>query len=219
MFGPEARRFRGGAPSQNRFETARPFKARTHQLSGERGPRATPGVPSLTFLSDTRSGTTHISKNVKGGSLGKRDAVCCSGYEAGRRRAIGVVATSQSPTHDHADGATLGPGAPTAPLVPEGRGYRKPGSGTAAGTSAMPNPMLSSAVGRECPPQTLFGPYARDNREALVPNNDLERHVRSRQCPHTLDKTWDGCLALFSSDEKVPGIPSHRLAEPNDYRT
>jgi hypothetical protein len=27
----------------------------------------------------------------------------------------------------------------------------------------------------------------------------------------------DGCLTLFSSDEKVPGIPSHRVPGERDY--
>ncbi len=51
-----------------------------------------PGVPSLMFFSDTRSSVERDRKNVKGGSLGRHDEVSSSGFEAGRRRTIGVVA-------------------------------------------------------------------------------------------------------------------------------
>ncbi len=46
----------------------------------------------VVFHFDCAPATTRIPKNVKGGSPGRRDPVCCSGYEVGRRRAIGVVA-------------------------------------------------------------------------------------------------------------------------------
>ncbi len=70
------------------------------------------------------------------GSPGERDAVCCSGYEEGRRRAIGVVAASQSPTHDHADGATLGRRDAKASRRPRRPGMRA-ATAAATGTEAV----------------------------------------------------------------------------------
>ena len=69
MFGPEACRYQGGAPSQNRFETARPFEAtavylpgqhpaffrgtRTRRIKDTRKTAPPPGVPSLMFFNST----------------------------------------------------------------------------------------------------------------------------------------------------------------------
>ncbi len=69
------------------------------------------------------------------GSLGERDAVSSPGYEAGRRRAIGVVAAlPRIPPRDHADGATLGRWDADASRRPRRPGMRA-GSGAASGIS------------------------------------------------------------------------------------
>jgi len=50
------------------------------------------GVPGPHLCRNDLS-VTHPAPHKYGpGSLGECDAVCCSGYETGRRRAIGVVA-------------------------------------------------------------------------------------------------------------------------------
>ena len=48
------------------------------------------------------------SHNARTGHPRGAPAVCSPGYEAGRRRAIGVVAVLPATPRDHADGATLG---------------------------------------------------------------------------------------------------------------
>ncbi len=60
------------------------------------------------IVSHRPSGQRHLPHNALPGSLGERDAVCSPGFEAGRRRAIGVVAALPiNHLRDHADGATL----------------------------------------------------------------------------------------------------------------
>ena len=44
------------------------------------------------------------------------------------------------------------------------------------------------------PPQTLFGPEGREDREVLDPNNDLKRHVRSGPRPQQLPLSCDGTV-------------------------
>ena len=46
----------------------------------------------MTLCRIDHQASRHASHNVIPGSLGERDAVFCSGDEAGRRRTIGVVA-------------------------------------------------------------------------------------------------------------------------------
>ncbi len=102
MFGPETRRFRGGAPSQNRFETAHPFKANTVFIPGTRTTRFKNRRQSLSLgragyvvVPDRPTGTAARSAQLRYRALhGKRDEIRSPGYEAGRRRAIGVVAAS-----------------------------------------------------------------------------------------------------------------------------
>ena len=67
-------------------------------LPGERK-TAPHGVPGPHCAGTTSRRCIPLRTNVGPGSPGERDAVCCSGYEAGRRRAIGVVAALQS-THE-----------------------------------------------------------------------------------------------------------------------
>jgi len=52
------------------------------------------GVPGLTLCRNDQPATPPAPHNVIPGSLGEGDAVCSPGNDAGRRRAIGVVAAS-----------------------------------------------------------------------------------------------------------------------------
>ncbi len=61
------------------------------QTRSPRKPRPI-GVPGLTLCRIDHPASRRSPHNVTPGSLGERDAVSSSGYEAGRRRAIGVVA-------------------------------------------------------------------------------------------------------------------------------
>ena len=67
------------------------------QTRSPRKPRPI-GVPGLTLCRIDHPASRRSPHNVTPGSPGERDAVCSSGYEAGRRRAIGVVAAVSS-TH------------------------------------------------------------------------------------------------------------------------
>ncbi len=99
--------------------------------TGHADPTST-GVPGLTLCRNDHPAVHPVPHNVIPGSLGERDAVCCSGYEAGRRRAIGVVAALQSSTYaTHADGATLGRWDAKASQRP-----RRPVMRTATGTAS-----------------------------------------------------------------------------------
>ena len=51
-----------------------------------------PGVPGLTLCRNDHPASRRSPHNVMPGSPGRHDEVSCSGYEAGRRRTIGVVA-------------------------------------------------------------------------------------------------------------------------------
>ena len=65
-----------------------------HRSRGPPGPAdfASIGVPGLTLCRNDHPVSWRSSHNVIPGSPGERDEVCSPGYEAGRRRAIGVVA-------------------------------------------------------------------------------------------------------------------------------
>jgi hypothetical protein len=54
------------------------------------------GVPGTQLCRIDHPATRWITHNYVPGSHGERDEITCSGYEGGRRRAIGVVAAPQS---------------------------------------------------------------------------------------------------------------------------
>ncbi len=59
---------------------------------GTRGIPRPNGVPGPHLCRNDLSAERPTQHKCRPGSLGERDEVCCSGYEAGRRRVIGVVA-------------------------------------------------------------------------------------------------------------------------------
>ena len=61
------------------------------------------------------------------------------------------------------------------------------------------------------PLKRWLGPKCATHREVFLPNIDLRRHVRSTPIAQPLERTREGCLALFSP-RKGAWLPSHRPA-------
>ena len=100
------------------------------------------GVPGLTLCRKNHPASWRSPHNVIPGSLGERLEVSSPGYEAGRRRTIGVVAALQSTTHATTPMVRRWTaGTPMRHSGPEGRGRgqdprqrQKSATGTATGT-------------------------------------------------------------------------------------
>jgi len=96
-------------PRTLQANTPRSFEARRRGTSRKRGKPRPSGCRVRICAGTTSRRSVPLRTRSMPGSPGRRDAVCCPGEEAGRRRAIGVVAAPPNqPTSDHADGATLG---------------------------------------------------------------------------------------------------------------
>jgi len=82
-----------------------------------------PGVPGSTLCLIDLQASRRSPHNVQPGSLGTRDAVFSPGFEAGRRRAIGVVAAlSINPRATTPMVRRWAAGTPERHSGPEGRG-------------------------------------------------------------------------------------------------
>ena len=82
------------------------------------------GVPGPHLCRNHLTAKRPAQHKCRPGSLGKRNAICCSGYEAGRRRAIGVVAApSINPRAAAPMVRRWVDGTPKRPCGPEGRGH------------------------------------------------------------------------------------------------
>jgi len=115
------------------------------------------------------------------GSLGRPDAVSCSGYEAGRRRAIGVVAAlSINPRATTPMVRRWSAGTPKRHSGPEGRG-----SGTASG-AATRNPHRPKS------------PHSLGN--ARPTSTTLTGRLEAR--PHKVRPTWCGSKAEADQDPR-----------------
>ena len=211
MFGPEARRVpRAVRPSQNRFETARPFEAKTAYAHAPdpafisrhedeaRQEHAENLAPSGCRVRHCAGSTSRhrdaLAHNVGPGSLGERDAVSFSRLR-GRPPACHRRGRSplNQPTSDHADGATLGRwdamrhgGSPEG----RGRGHRPEPQPAVHNTqrprtlSETPNQFINTPTGRLHRPADARPPgiSIRDRGRPLHAENRAPSGCRVRHC-------------------------------------
>ena len=143
------------------------------------------GVPGSTLCRIDLQVSRRSPHNVQPGSHGERDAVCSPGFEAGRRRAIGVVAALQA-THERprrwCDAGPMGRHSVTAD--------QKAGDEETNHGGPFPGTRLQRdspiALSESAPSNDVWARNATRSEAVRHPKIGLRRHVRSRPIPRTL---------------------------------
>ncbi len=131
------------------------------------------GVPGSTLCRIDLQASRRSPHNVQPGSLGERDAVSSPGYEAGRRRAIGVVAAlSINPRATTPMVRRWTDGTPCVPVVQEAGDEGIQSRRTVSGNAPLTR--FSHRAPRECPLKRCLGPKRAAFREGTPSQNRFE---------------------------------------------